>query len=193
MDKTKIGIAIVVWAVIVIVDLAAGFFGVWSLIGYAVLAAFIWILLSTGDHKTITGKPKPTSEDKYWVVYHGTEHLESAIRILKEGIKPGDRDVFGVGAYLTFYMEEARLYSLTGGVILRLYIEKNVKWIRWEDVPGFSPPAKRKWCMDNGYQLVFINEYKWFVVFGQKDLPVSIPGLAGVEVLDFHGNSININ
>ena len=46
--------------------------------------------------------------------------------------------------------------------------------------------------MDKGYQIVFIQEYNWFVVFGQKGLPVQIPGLAGVEVLDFHGNPINI-
>ena len=46
MDKTKVGIAIVVWGVIVAVDLVHGFYGLWSLIAYAVLAIFIWILLS---------------------------------------------------------------------------------------------------------------------------------------------------
>jgi hypothetical protein len=51
MDKTKIGIAIVVWSVIVAVDLAHGFYGILSLVGYAVIGIYIWILLSWSGGK----------------------------------------------------------------------------------------------------------------------------------------------
>ena len=51
MDKMKIGIAVVVWGLIVTVDLVHGFYGILSLVGYAILAVFILILLSAGEPK----------------------------------------------------------------------------------------------------------------------------------------------
>ena len=80
-------------------------------------------------------QPKPVPEYPYWVVYHGTESQYSAQKIIKEGIKPGDRDLFGIGVYLTFHFEEAILYAKYAGVVLRVFIRKDTPCIEWNNIP----------------------------------------------------------
>jgi len=57
MDKTKVGIAVVVWGLIVTVDVVQGFFGIWSIIGYVILGVLIWILLSAGEPERQESQP----------------------------------------------------------------------------------------------------------------------------------------
>lgn len=196
MDKTKIGIAVVVWGLIVTVDLLHGFFGILSVIGYVILAGLIWILLTAGDGRKITGKPKYVPvrlpQSMYWILFHGTKPISSAARIIQEGFRPGIDGAFGVGLYLSAYFDDAVVHAGQFGAIFKLYIRNNTPWNYYDNIPGFDNESKNRWCRENGLSFVYIPQYKWFVVMGLAGVPLTIPGLAKVEVLDFHGNPINI-
>jgi hypothetical protein len=200
MDWMKFWIWAVVTGVIIAADLWHKFYGIWSLVGYAVIAALIWFLLTNIGRWPTTVNPQPVQyqqwpiqEYLYWIVYHGTKGIYQALIILRQGIKPGDGTKYGVGVYMTFDFNEAQQYSKVGAAILKLYIRTDTNCIEWNSIPGTTPDEKHAWCIHNGHNMIYIDQYKWFVAIGQKGVPVATPGLAGVEVLDFHGNPINTN
>jgi hypothetical protein len=52
MDVGKVAVRIlglVLWVVVIIIDLSHKFYGIWSLVGYAVLACLLWVILKYGD------------------------------------------------------------------------------------------------------------------------------------------------
>ena len=193
MDVGKVAVRIlglVLWVVFIIIDLSHKFYGIWSLVGYAVIGIFLYMLIEKTNPAT---KVKPKQEYEYWIVYHGTKSIISAIRIVKTGIKPGYGDLYGTGVYMTFEFDEAKKYAKTSGIILKLYIKKDTNCVAWNDIPGIDRDEKYSWCVQNGYNLIYIRDTKWFVAIGQIDVPVSIPGLAGVEVLDFYGSPVKVS
>ena len=72
----------------------------------------------------------------HWQVYHGCKSQTDAKAISQEGFKPIRDGNFGPGVYMTSMMEEAKSYCEDQGIIFRLYIQKDVRYIAWDQIPA---------------------------------------------------------
>jgi len=98
---------------------------------------------------------------------------------------------------MTSMMEEAKSYCEDRGIIFRLYIEKDVRYIAWDQIPAPGNYQKIGWCVDNGYGLILIEQHNltqsplfdrwWFVAPGIINTVAQIPGWYGFDILNSNG------
>lgn len=126
----------------------------------------------------------------HYIGYHGTSDIQKAIKACYEGMKPGSGNHYGIGVYATAHLTEAQSYSIPGGAILRFHINVNTPYKDYEILPGNTPDEKRIWTMSNFNGFIFIREKGWYLFYGYPDMPVYIPGLDYVYLLDYYGNKL---
>jgi hypothetical protein len=125
--------------------------------------------------------------------YHGTPNIDNIKNAIVNGLIPGDGDAYGVGVYITKDRDEAlKTYGKGTGYYLKLRIEAWTDYHYYDLIPGASKEAKHAWVMRSDNQLVYIRDKEWFVVFGNKGVPVRIPGLKSVEVYNHNHNRITV-
>ncbi len=76
--------------------------------------------------------------------------------------------------------------------VFKIYINRQVQFKWYHQIPGQGHEEKRAYCLQNGIGLVFHTEHKFLICYGQDGIPVRIPGLKKVEVLDEFGNQVTI-
>jgi hypothetical protein len=124
--------------------------------------------------------------------YHGTPNIDNVRNAVVNGLMPGDRDLYGVGVYISKNRNDAMSYTGNDGYYLKLYFAPAVEYHEYDNIPGTSKEAKHAWVMGSGNPLVYIKQKDWFVAFGKKGVPVRIPGLTTVEVFDRNHNLITV-
>lgn len=77
--------------------------------------------------------------------------------------------------------------------MFRLYIDRKTPFVDYDQVPGATVEEKRQHYLRNGWGLVFVMQYQMFICFGYTGVPVAIPGLKKVEILDAFGNPVTLN
>jgi len=137
-------------------------------------------------------RPKPPPPPQYYEVYHGTPSITNVLGAIENGFVPGPGGAYGTAVYTAFDLETAKSYA-RGGYVFKLYISKDTPFTDYDNVPGVDSSQKRAWCLENDIGLVLHRQVKYFICYGRAGVPVKIPGLKNVEVLDEYGNQITLN
>ena len=163
---------------------------VWAIFWFFVaVAATVGFYLVSQMEQTQSAS---VGSSKYWEVYHGTPTWNNASGAMREGFIPGKDGTYGIAVYTTFDFALAANYARNGGYVFRLFIDQNTPIANYSQIPGETVEAKREHCLRNGWGLVYEEQFKMFLCFGYIGVPVAIPGLKQVEVLDLQGKPVHI-
>jgi len=156
---------------------------------FAIKADNSTAMRSVSWRPTITA---PVVQSAYWIVYHGTPTWNNASGAMREGFVPGKDGTYGIAVYTAFDFDLARSYASGVGYVFKLFIDQNTPIANYSQIPGETVEAKREHCLRNGWGLVYEEQFKMFLCFGYIGVPVAIPGLNRVEVLDLQGKPVHI-
>jgi hypothetical protein len=135
---------------------------------------------------------KPYVGEPYMVGFHGTPTIENVRNAVINGFIPGAGNLYGDGIYIPKKSEDAMPYTGSDGYLFKLFIRRNTPYHEYDKIPGTTKEEKHAWVMKSGNPLVYIRDKEWFVVFGNKGVPVKIPGLKSVEVYDHNHKRITV-